>query len=199
MKWLLAILVLAVVGCSAESDITTDFDITTDGDVTTNSIGMKLKLIPAGTLMMGSEEGDDDEQPVHQVTLTQPFLLGVYEVTQEKQRCQESLFVLAGKLRTRGRPLGRNVDSRSRRRAVDSTHVSSPNGLPRLTLQRTDFNSLSLSGSLTRSTQLACRASGHGDSNFGAGLGLESHRHSDPHLQFSARSMSSACNAFRST
>ena len=78
MKWLLAILVLAVVGCSAESDITTE------GDVTTNSIGMKLKLIPAGTFMMGSEDGDSDEKPVHQVTLTRPFLLGVYEVTQEQ-------------------------------------------------------------------------------------------------------------------
>jgi formylglycine-generating enzyme required for sulfatase activity len=86
MKWLLAILILAVVGCSAESDITTDFDVTndfdvtTEGDVTTNSIGMKLKLIPAGTFMMGSE----DTQEVHQVTLTKPFLLGVYEVTQRQ-------------------------------------------------------------------------------------------------------------------
>jgi formylglycine-generating enzyme required for sulfatase activity/tRNA A-37 threonylcarbamoyl transferase component Bud32 len=42
----------------------------------TNSIGMHLKLIPAGMFTMG------DEADSHQVTLTQPFYLGVYEVTQ---------------------------------------------------------------------------------------------------------------------
>jgi formylglycine-generating enzyme required for sulfatase activity len=45
---------------------------------TTNSIGMKLKLIPAGTFTM-SEGGE-----AHKVTLTKPFELGVYEVTQEQ-------------------------------------------------------------------------------------------------------------------
>ena len=80
MKWSRAIPVLAVAGCSAESDVTTE------GDITTNSIGMKLKRIPAGTFMMGSEDGDDDEKPVHQVTLTQSFLLGVYEVTQTQYK-----------------------------------------------------------------------------------------------------------------
>ena len=45
---------------------------------TTNSIGMKLKLIPAGTFTMG--EGGE----AHKVTLTKPFGLGVYEVTQEQ-------------------------------------------------------------------------------------------------------------------
>ena len=42
----------------------------------TNSIGMEFKLIPAGTFTMG--EGDD----AHEVTLTQPFKMGVHEVTQ---------------------------------------------------------------------------------------------------------------------
>ena len=42
----------------------------------TNSIGMKFNLIPAGTFTMGE---DDD---AHEVTLTKPFMLGVYEVTQ---------------------------------------------------------------------------------------------------------------------
>ncbi|MDA7492920.1 formylglycine-generating enzyme family protein [bacterium] len=42
----------------------------------TNSIGMKFKLIPAGTFIMG--EGDD----AHEVTLTEPFQMGVHEVTQ---------------------------------------------------------------------------------------------------------------------
>ena len=44
----------------------------------TNSIGMKLKLIPAGEFMMGSQEVG----PQHKVRITKPFYLGVYEVTQ---------------------------------------------------------------------------------------------------------------------
>ncbi len=41
-----------------------------------DSIGMKFKLIPAGTFTMG--EGDQ----AHEVTLTKPFWMGVHEVTQ---------------------------------------------------------------------------------------------------------------------
>jgi formylglycine-generating enzyme required for sulfatase activity/serine/threonine protein kinase len=44
----------------------------------TNSIGMKLRLIPAGTFSMG--DGDADGPP-HVVTITKPFYLGVCEVT----------------------------------------------------------------------------------------------------------------------
>ncbi|MDB4664591.1 SUMF1/EgtB/PvdO family nonheme iron enzyme, partial [bacterium] len=50
----------------------------------TNSIGIKLKLIPAGNFLMGSESGGSDEKPSHQVTLTKPYELGVYEVTQDQ-------------------------------------------------------------------------------------------------------------------
>ena len=51
----------------------------------TNSIGMKLALIPAGKFMMGlpkdeKERGDNEEQ--HEVSITRPFYLGVYVVTQ---------------------------------------------------------------------------------------------------------------------
>ena len=42
----------------------------------TNSIGMKFKLIPAGTFTMG--KGDKRRK----VTVTQPFSMGVFEVTQ---------------------------------------------------------------------------------------------------------------------
>ena len=52
--------------------------------IVTNSIGMSLKLLPAGTFRMGSSSGDRDEKPVHEVTLTQPFFMGIYEVTQEQ-------------------------------------------------------------------------------------------------------------------
>jgi formylglycine-generating enzyme required for sulfatase activity len=50
----------------------------------TNSLGMKLRVIPPGTFMMGREDGKTDEKPVHQVTLTKPILLGAYEVTQRE-------------------------------------------------------------------------------------------------------------------
>jgi formylglycine-generating enzyme required for sulfatase activity len=51
----------------------------------TNSLGMQFVLIPAVTFMMGSgiaEEGDEDERPQHQVTLSQSFYLQTKPVTQ---------------------------------------------------------------------------------------------------------------------
>jgi formylglycine-generating enzyme required for sulfatase activity len=42
---------------------------------------MKLVLIPAGSFMMGSDDGDSDEKPVHKATITRPFYLGTHEVT----------------------------------------------------------------------------------------------------------------------
>ena len=54
------------------------------GDVLTNSIGMKLKLIPAGTFMMGWDDGEARERPSHEVEITKSFYIGVYEVTQEQ-------------------------------------------------------------------------------------------------------------------
>jgi formylglycine-generating enzyme required for sulfatase activity len=54
----------------------------------TNSIGMEFMLIPAGSFMMGSEKSferaNDDETPAHRVTISQPFYLGKYEVTQSQ-------------------------------------------------------------------------------------------------------------------
>ena len=44
---------------------------------------MKLKLIPAGEFQMGSTEYDD-EKPRHLVTISRPFYLGVYPVTQRE-------------------------------------------------------------------------------------------------------------------
>ena len=45
------------------------------------SDGPELVVIPAGTFRMGSAEGSSDERPVHDVAITQPFAIGVYEVT----------------------------------------------------------------------------------------------------------------------
>ena len=51
----------------------------------TNSIGLKLRLVPAGEFLMGSaldvvDRGQDERQ--HEVVLSAPYYLGVYEVTQ---------------------------------------------------------------------------------------------------------------------
>jgi formylglycine-generating enzyme required for sulfatase activity len=45
---------------------------------------MRFKFLPGGRFRMGSESGDSDERPVHDVTLTPAFYMGVYEVTQEQ-------------------------------------------------------------------------------------------------------------------
>src|SRR5262245_51682841 len=51
-------------------------------EVVTNSLGMKFVKIPAGAFNMGSDQGFDDEVPVHRVTISKAFYLGVTEVTQ---------------------------------------------------------------------------------------------------------------------
>ncbi|MDR1166000.1 MAG: formylglycine-generating enzyme family protein [Deltaproteobacteria bacterium] len=49
-----------------------------------NSIGMEFVLIPAGSFLMGAvDEGEKlDQFPRHKVTITKPFYLGKYPVTQ---------------------------------------------------------------------------------------------------------------------
>ena len=53
-----------------------------------NKVTMKLVLIPAGKFIMGSPEGGKDKEPnewpQHEVTISKPFYMGVYEVTQEQ-------------------------------------------------------------------------------------------------------------------
>src|SRR5579864_1152777 len=48
------------------------------------SIGMKLVSVPAGTFEIGSRDGEFDEKPVHQVTISRPFLMSATEVTNEQ-------------------------------------------------------------------------------------------------------------------
>ncbi|GHU35255.1 hypothetical protein AGMMS50256_30130 [Betaproteobacteria bacterium] len=56
------------------------------GKTHTNSIGMEFIQIPAGEFMMGCGPEDEPclthEKPQHRVTISQPFYLGKYEVTQ---------------------------------------------------------------------------------------------------------------------
>ena len=52
-----------------------------------NASQIEMLLVPPGTFMMGCSPSDqygcrEDELPVHEVTLTQPFYLGRFEVTQ---------------------------------------------------------------------------------------------------------------------
>jgi len=53
-----------------------------------NSVQMRLVLIPAGKFMMGSPATEvgrvSDEGPQHDVTISKPFYMGVFEVTQEQ-------------------------------------------------------------------------------------------------------------------
>ena len=55
-------------------------------DTYTNSIGMEFVPIPAGTFLMGSPDSDrearDPEKPRHEVTISRPYYLGKFEVTQ---------------------------------------------------------------------------------------------------------------------
>jgi predicted Zn finger-like uncharacterized protein len=59
-----------------------------DADITSRTLGMKLKLIPAGEFLMGSDETDpdaEDKEKVdgkkHRVRITKPFYMGATEVT----------------------------------------------------------------------------------------------------------------------
>jgi len=76
-RWLLALgMLTATASALAEPPITL-----------TNSLGMELVRIPPGTFMMGSDplfdsDTSKDELPRHQVTISKPFCLGKYEVTQ---------------------------------------------------------------------------------------------------------------------
>lgn len=74
----------------AAKSSTTNTDRNTTGGPTpgilprtrTNQAGMEFVLIPPGTFMMGSNNGEADEKPVHQVTINHSFYMGKYEVTQ---------------------------------------------------------------------------------------------------------------------
>jgi formylglycine-generating enzyme required for sulfatase activity len=47
-----------------------------------NNAALEMLPVAAGSFTMGSETGDGDEKPVHNVEITKPYWLGKYEVTQ---------------------------------------------------------------------------------------------------------------------
>jgi formylglycine-generating enzyme required for sulfatase activity len=61
-----------------------------DADLLTTSIGLTLKRIPKGSFPMGADpddtEASPDERPQHRVTISRPFYIGVYEVTQHEYK-----------------------------------------------------------------------------------------------------------------
>ncbi len=48
--------------------------------------GVAMMLVPPGCFMMGSDHGDDDEKPIHEVCFDQPFWMDKYEVSQAQFR-----------------------------------------------------------------------------------------------------------------
>jgi len=84
------------------------------GKVYTNSIGMKFVRIEAGSFDMGflqkrldkslcrydyQRDGDADEHPVHRITISKPFYIGAYEVTNAQyEKFDPSHRYLRGKL-----------------------------------------------------------------------------------------------------
>lgn len=56
-----------------------------------NSIGMEFVKIPAGSFMMGSDK-DNDEKPIHKITINQDFWLQKTEVTQAQWKAVMDVF-----------------------------------------------------------------------------------------------------------
>ncbi|MHC4435011.1 MAG: formylglycine-generating enzyme family protein [Planctomycetota bacterium] len=89
----LIVSLVCVIGCLMQAETARTADITSCKEFT-NSLGMKLIRIEAGTFMMGwdgagegeREHGDFDEEPRHQVTITQPFYMAKAEVTIDQFR-----------------------------------------------------------------------------------------------------------------
>lgn len=56
-------------------------------EVRTKKSAIALRLIPAGTFMMGSPDAEPnhkDSEPLHRVTLTRPYYIGVNEITERE-------------------------------------------------------------------------------------------------------------------
>lgn len=83
---LLAFVVVLCIGVGCD---TTDFERPADGpdeDSTefVNSVGLRFVRIPAGDFQMGSPSGQENEQPVREVEISDAFYMSVHEVTQRQ-------------------------------------------------------------------------------------------------------------------
>jgi formylglycine-generating enzyme required for sulfatase activity len=78
----------AVVG-AATSESPKDAATRKPGDIFRDTLkdgspGPEMVVIPPGSFRMGSEDGADDEKPVHEVKIVKAFSIGKYEVTFEE-------------------------------------------------------------------------------------------------------------------
>ena len=87
---LLLALASVATGCDNRKSDTNQKTATVPVPMKTESVdlggGVKMEfvLIRPGSFIMGSDNGLPEEKPVHKVTLTKPFYLGTFEVTQEQ-------------------------------------------------------------------------------------------------------------------
>ena len=69
------IIALAIAGVSTNAEWT---------PYTQKIDGVQMALVPAGCFQMGSADGENNEQPVHEVCFEEPFWIDVYEVTNQQ-------------------------------------------------------------------------------------------------------------------
>jgi formylglycine-generating enzyme required for sulfatase activity len=84
MKKLIVLVAVAVLACVAGCmmrPVEETGVVELGGGVT-----MEVLPIPAGSFMIGSNNGDSSEKPVHQVTISKPFWIGKTEVTQAQYK-----------------------------------------------------------------------------------------------------------------
>ena len=80
-----SLLCMLIATSAALSQETAKSNTDSQPEVITNSIGMKLIRIPAGRFRMGSPSSEAErerDESLHDVQITKPFLMGIYEVTQ---------------------------------------------------------------------------------------------------------------------
>lgn len=77
----LCMIVLCCTACSGSGDTSAPEIV-----ISLENCEIVLNKIPAGTFLMGSYEGvgDEDELPVRNISITETFYMGIYEVTQEQ-------------------------------------------------------------------------------------------------------------------
>ncbi len=75
------ILLATLTACGSETAITRNDDWTLE---VREFEGVEMVLVPAGCFMMGSEDGEDNEAPVHEQCVDEPFWIDRYEVTNEQ-------------------------------------------------------------------------------------------------------------------
>ncbi len=78
---------LAVAAIALARDSVSDMKALKAPEWTVPSVQMKMRLIPPGTFLMGSPEDEmcrRDDETQHEVTISRPFYMGIYEVTQRQ-------------------------------------------------------------------------------------------------------------------